>query len=159
MGPYERGRGVAPAEQRDPAVRHIFRQHGNRGEAQLPASFAEAIRHLPIDDSRVGTCGQAVFTGEPVACESIATDTTWSQSWRWHCLEHGVQACHSEPIRGRSGQTIASLMLCFSSRESSTPGSRTSRSSAAPWRASPSSTSAATARCARARRDSTGWPT
>ena len=82
--------------------------------AQLPSSFAEAIRRLPIDESRIGTCGQAVFAGEPVACESIATDTSWSQSWRWHCLEHGVQACHSEPIRGRSGQTIASLMLCFS---------------------------------------------
>jgi PAS domain S-box-containing protein len=82
--------------------------------AQLPPSFAEAIRRLPIDDSRIGTCGQAVFAGESVACESIATDATWSQSWRWHCLEHGVQACQSEPIRGRSGQTIASLMLCFS---------------------------------------------
>ncbi len=82
--------------------------------AQLPVSFAEAVRHLPIDDSRIGTCGQAVFAGEAVACESIATDTSWSQSWRWHCLEHGVQACHSEPIRGRSGQAIASLMLCFS---------------------------------------------
>jgi PAS domain S-box-containing protein len=82
--------------------------------AQLPGSFAEAIRRLPIDDARIGTCGQAVFAGEPVACESIATDTSWSQSWRWHCLEHGVQACHSEPVRGRSGQTIASLMLCFS---------------------------------------------
>jgi PAS domain S-box-containing protein len=82
--------------------------------AQLPSSFAEAIRRLPIDDSRIGTCGQAVFAGVAVACESIATDASWSQSWRWHCLEHGVQACHSEPIRGRSGQTIASLMLCFS---------------------------------------------
>ena len=54
-----------------------------------------------------------MLKGEAVACESIATDARWSQSWRWHCLEHGVQACHSEPVRGRSGQTIASLMLCF----------------------------------------------
>lgn len=81
--------------------------------AQLPSSFAAAIRRLPIDDSALGTCGHAVFTGEAVACESIATDARWSQSWRWHCLEHGVQACHSEPIRGKSGQPIASLMLCF----------------------------------------------
>ena len=81
--------------------------------AQLPSSFAAAIRRMPINDTAIGTCGQAVFKGEPVACESIATDTRWEQSWRWHCLEHGVQACHSEPIRGRSGQTIASLMLCF----------------------------------------------
>ncbi len=82
--------------------------------AQLPASFAAALRRLPINEATVGTCGQAVFTGEPVACESIATDLRWAQSWRWHCLEHGVQACHSEPVRGRSGPTIASLMLCFS---------------------------------------------
>lgn len=81
--------------------------------AQLPGSFAEAIRRLPIDDSRIGTCGQAVYAGTAVACESIAADASWSQSWRWHCLEHGIQACHSEPIRGHSGQTIASLMLCF----------------------------------------------
>jgi PAS domain S-box-containing protein len=82
--------------------------------AQLPGSYAAGIRGLPIDDSQIGTCGQAVFAGEAVACESIATDARWSQSWRWHCLEHSVQACHSEPIRGRNGKTIASLMMCFS---------------------------------------------
>lgn len=81
--------------------------------AQLPSSFAAAVRRLPINEAASGTCGLAVFKGEAVACESIATDTRWPQQWRWHCLEHGVQACHSEPIRGKSGQTIASLMLCF----------------------------------------------
>jgi PAS domain S-box-containing protein len=81
--------------------------------AQLPSSFAAAIRRQPISDLAIGTCSQAVFKGEAVACESIATDAHWTQSWRWHCLEHGIQACHSEPIRGKSGQTIASLMLCF----------------------------------------------
>ena len=81
--------------------------------AQLPASFAAAVRRLPINELAVDTCSQAVFKGEAVACASIATDLHWDQSWRWHCLEHGVQACHSEPVRGRSGQTIASLMLCF----------------------------------------------
>jgi PAS domain S-box-containing protein len=82
--------------------------------AQLPGSFAAALRRLPIGEVAIGTCCQAVSKGEPVACESIATDLRWAQSWRWHCLEHGVQACHSEPVRGRSGQAIASLMLCFS---------------------------------------------
>ena len=82
--------------------------------AQLPSSFASALRRLPISEVALGTCTEAVFKGEAVACESIATDTRWEQSWRWHCLEHGIQACHSEPVRGRSGQTIASLMLCFS---------------------------------------------
>jgi len=81
--------------------------------SQLPASFAAAIRRQPISEMAIGTCSQAVFKGEAVACESIATDARWTQSWRWHCLEHGIQGCHSEPIRGRSGQTIASLMLCF----------------------------------------------
>jgi PAS domain S-box-containing protein len=81
--------------------------------AQLPPSFAAALRRLPINEVTIGTDGHAVFKGEPVACESIATDLRWAQSWRWHCLEHGVQACHSEPVRGRSGQVIASLMLCF----------------------------------------------
>jgi PAS domain S-box-containing protein len=79
--------------------------------SQLPTSFAAAIRRQPISEMAIGTCSQAVFRGEPVACESIATDARWTQSWRWHCLEHGIQGCHSEPIRGRSGQTIASLML------------------------------------------------
>ena len=81
--------------------------------SQLPASFAAAIRRQPISEMAIGTCSQAVFKGAAVACESIATDARWTQSWRWHCLEHGIQGCHSEPIRGRNGQTIASLMLCF----------------------------------------------
>jgi PAS domain S-box-containing protein len=92
--------------------------------AQLPASFAAAVRRLPINEVAIGTCNQAVFKGEPVACESVATDLRWAQSWRWHCLEHGVQACHSEPVRGRSGQAIASLMLCFAEPRVITPWER-----------------------------------
>jgi signal transduction histidine kinase len=94
----------------DPQIRYFEDCYS----AQLPSSFAAAVRRLPISEVTIGTCTQAVFKGEAVACESIATDLRWAQSWRWHCLEHGVQACHSEPVRGRSGQTIASLMLCFS---------------------------------------------
>ena len=92
--------------------------------AQLPSSFAAAVRRLPINETSIGTCGEAVFKGEAVACESIATDARFAQSWRWHCLEHGIQACHSEPVRGRSGQTIASLMLCFSEPRAINPWER-----------------------------------
>ena len=128
--------------------------------AQLPSSFAAAIRRQPINDTAIGTCGQAVFKGEAVACESIATDARWAQSWRWHCLEHGIQACHSEPDPRpqRADDRIADAVLRGAAAHQRR-GSAMSRSSRARSRASPSSTSGATARCARAKRGSIGWPT
>jgi PAS domain S-box-containing protein len=81
--------------------------------AQLP-ELAAVIRQLPIADLCKGPGGESLLQAAPIPCESIATDTSWAQSWRWSCLEQGVRACHAEVINGRNGEPVGWLVLCFS---------------------------------------------
>lgn len=75
----------------------------------LSPSFAQGLEGAPI----IGTCGTAVYTGEPVVCSDIANDTKWSQEWRDLCVANSVLACHSSPIRDTNGAPLASFMLFF----------------------------------------------
>ncbi|HEV2405786.1 MAG TPA: ATP-binding protein, partial [Ktedonobacterales bacterium] len=81
--------------------------------AEISPSFGQGLRDAPINAVATGTCGAAIYTGAPVACEDIANDQHWSQSWRDLCLAHGVRASYSAPIVGSNGLALGSLMLCF----------------------------------------------
>ncbi|MBW3549305.1 MAG: PAS domain-containing protein, partial [Proteobacteria bacterium] len=79
----------------------------------LPPSFGAGLKDAPINDLAIGTCGEAVHSGKPVACPDIEKDQHWSQPWRELCIAHGIRACHSEPAIGTDGRPLASVMLCF----------------------------------------------
>lgn len=79
----------------------------------LRPSWRTGIENAPIDDSMVGTCGEAVFQGESVTCEDIVGSDQWSAEWRELCLENGVNAAHSEPVFDANGEPVGSFMLCF----------------------------------------------
>ncbi len=79
----------------------------------LPPSFGQGLQDAPINDLAIGTCGEAVYCGQPVTCADIAHDDRWSQEWRDLCVAHGVLACHSAPILGLDHLPLGSLMLCF----------------------------------------------
>ncbi|HET8701535.1 MAG TPA: GAF domain-containing protein, partial [Nitrococcus sp.] len=79
----------------------------------LLPSFGEGLKDAPINDLAIGTCGEAVFRGEPVTCPDIANDPKWSQPWRDLCIANGILACHSTPIPGVKGFPLGSFMLCF----------------------------------------------
>jgi GAF domain-containing protein len=81
--------------------------------AHLPAAFIEAVRQLVLVEPASATADCGACPAESVACSSIATDRSWSRSWRWLCLEHGIRACHSEPVFGGGAHAVASLMLCL----------------------------------------------
>lgn len=81
--------------------------------ADVPASFSDGVKGAVIEELAIGTCGAAVFTGEPVACPDIANDTRWAQAWRDLCIVHGIRACYSQPVAAANGQCFGSLMLCF----------------------------------------------
>ncbi len=61
----------------------------------------------------IGTCGEAVYSGQPVTCADIANDERWSIGWRNLCVAHGILACHSAPVLGVDSLPLGSLMLCF----------------------------------------------
>jgi PAS domain S-box-containing protein len=79
----------------------------------LPPSFGQGLKDAPINELAIGTCGEAVYSNQPVTCADIAHDDRWSQEWRDLCVAHGVLACHSAPIQGADRLPLGSLMLCF----------------------------------------------
>ncbi|MBW4442773.1 MAG: PAS domain-containing protein [Plectolyngbya sp. WJT66-NPBG17] len=79
----------------------------------LPPSFGQGLKDAPINDLCIGTCGEAVYRGQPIACADIAHDDRWSQEWRNLCIAHEIFACHSQPVIGVDNLSIGSLMLCF----------------------------------------------
>lgn len=80
---------------------------------ELSPSWEEELEGVPIGDPMIGTCSEAVFRGESISCEDIANDERWSKDWREACVENGVLAGHSEPIRNVDGTAEGSFMLCF----------------------------------------------
>jgi PAS domain S-box-containing protein len=79
----------------------------------FPPSFGQGLKDAPINELAIGTCGTAVYCGEPVTCEDIAHDDRWSQGWRDLCIAHGILACHSTPVLCTDTLPVGSLMLCF----------------------------------------------
>ncbi|RCJ39555.1 hypothetical protein A6770_38890 [Nostoc minutum NIES-26] len=76
-------------------------------------SFREGLKDAAINELAIGTCGTAVYSGQPVTCSDIANDGHWSLGWRDLCVAHGILGCHSTPVLGVDGQPFGSLMLCF----------------------------------------------
>lgn len=79
----------------------------------FPPSLSQGLNDAPINELEIGTCGTAVYCGNPVTCTDIASDDRWSQSWRELCIAHGIRACYSAPIMGIDNLPLGSLMLCF----------------------------------------------
>jgi PAS domain S-box-containing protein len=79
----------------------------------FPPSFGQGLKDAPINELCIGTCGEAVYLGQPITCADIANDDRWSREWCDLCMAHGILACHSVPILGIKNQPLGSLMLCF----------------------------------------------
>ncbi|MEH2184551.1 PAS domain-containing protein [Nostoc sp.] len=79
----------------------------------LAPSFGQGLQDTPINDFCIGTCGEAVYRGQPITCIDIANDDRWSQEWRELCVAHGILSCYSTPVVGIEAVPYGSLMLCF----------------------------------------------
>lgn len=88
--------------------------------SEIPPSFSAGLKDAPINELAIGTCGTAIYSGQPVTCSDIANDHRWSKEWRDLCVAHGILACHSAPILNANGKPFGSLMLCFAEARIST---------------------------------------
>jgi PAS domain S-box-containing protein len=79
--------------------------------ADIPRTFGDGTRGSRIEEFAIGSCGTAVWSGEPVASTDIASDERWSPEWRALCLAHGFRAVHSQPLIGPDGRALASLAI------------------------------------------------
>ncbi len=66
----------------------------------LPPAYSDAIDGMAIGPM-AGSCGSAAFLDRSVVVADIATDPRWD-AYRGLALPHGLEACWSSPIRGRT---------------------------------------------------------
>lgn len=92
--------------------------HIRHGAApSLPKEYVEAIDGEPIGPKH-GSCGTAMYRGEPVSVTDIASDTLW-ENYRELALANGLRACWSTPILSGRGKVLGSFAMYY--REPRTP--------------------------------------
>ena len=77
----------------------------------LPQAYNDAINQAEIGPA-AGSCGTAVFRGEPVYVADIANDPLWT-NYRDLALTHGLQACWSTPIRAADARILGTFAAYY----------------------------------------------
>ncbi|MEO7970347.1 MAG: GAF domain-containing protein [bacterium] len=83
----------------------------------LPANYIKVIDGSPIGPKH-GSCGTAMYRGQPVIVTDIATDPLWEE-YRGFASAIGVAACWSTPIMSSKGKVLGSFAMYY--REPRTP--------------------------------------
>ena len=73
----------------------------------MPPEFLEAMDDIVVGP-RAGTCGTAVYRGEPVVTTDIANDPLWIDHSAL-AAAHGYRACWARPIRSPKGTVLGAL--------------------------------------------------
>ncbi|GMB81184.1 EAL domain-containing protein [Shinella zoogloeoides] len=88
-----------------PDGRHIV----NGAAPNLDPAFCRLIEGAEIGPA-AGSCGTAMWRGEPVIVSDIATDPLWAD-FKALVLPYGFRACWSSPIRSYQGKVLGSFAL------------------------------------------------
>ena len=83
----------------------------------LPENYIKVIDGSPIGPKH-GSCGTAMYRGEPVIVSDISTDPLWEE-YRNFAWAIGVAACWSTPIMSSRGKVLGSFAMYY--REPHTP--------------------------------------
>ena len=86
----------------------------------LPGSYVKVIDGSPIGPKH-GSCGTAMFRGEPVMVTDILTDPLWDD-YREYATAIGMRACWSTPIMSSKGKVLGSFAMYY--REPRGPNDR-----------------------------------
>ena len=92
--------------------------HVRHGAApSLPREYVEAIDGSAIGPKH-GSCGTAMYRGEPVVVTDILNDSLW-EDYKELAIAHGLRACWSTPILSGRGKVLGSFAMYY--REPRTP--------------------------------------
>ncbi|MDF1821329.1 MAG: ATP-binding protein [Alcanivoracaceae bacterium] len=75
----------------------------------MPSFFNDAVEGAPIGPC-AGSCGTAMYRGERVISEDIATDPLWVD-YRELAIKAGLRSCWSEPIKNAHGGVLGSFAV------------------------------------------------
>ena len=92
--------------------------HIEHGAApHLPEQYVKAVNGSPIGPKH-GSCGTAMYRGEPVVVTDIFSDPLWDD-YRDLAAGTGLRACWSTPIMSRRGKVLGSFAMYY--RQPQTP--------------------------------------
>ena len=77
----------------------------------LPENYLKVIDGSPIGPKQ-GSCGTAMFRGQPVIVTDIATDPLWDD-YRNFAWAINVAACWSTPIMSTKGKVLGSFAMYY----------------------------------------------
>ena len=87
-------------------------EHVVHGAApSLPEEYVRAIDGSPIGPKQ-GSCGTAIYRGEPVFVTDILTDPLWDE-YRELAVANGLRACWSTPILSGRGKILGSFAMYY----------------------------------------------
>ncbi|HEV2835338.1 MAG TPA: GAF domain-containing protein [Pyrinomonadaceae bacterium] len=86
----------------------------------LPQNYIKVIDGSPIGPKH-GSCGTAMFRGEPVIVTDIATDPLWDD-YRHFAWAINVAACWSTPIMSSKGKVLGSFAMYYRVPRGPKPG-------------------------------------
>jgi len=91
-------------------------QHG--AAPSLPEQYVKAVDGAPIGPNH-GSCGTAMYRGEPVVVTDIFSDPLWDD-YRKLADGTGLRACWSTPIMSRRGKVLGSFAMYYRQPQSPT---------------------------------------
>ena len=92
--------------------------HIRHGAApSLPPQYVKAVDGNPIGGKH-GSCGTAMYRGEPVIVADVLTDPLW-EDYRELARGMGLRACWSTPIMSGRGKVLGSFAMYY--RQPQTP--------------------------------------
>jgi GAF domain-containing protein len=92
--------------------------HMRHGAApSLPPDYVAAVDGTPIGPKH-GSCGTAMYRGEPVIVTDMLTDPLW-EDYRELAVASGLRACWSTPILSGRGKVLGSFAMYY--KEPRTP--------------------------------------
>jgi PAS domain S-box-containing protein len=77
----------------------------------LPEAYRGAICGIEVGP-KAGSCGTAVYRGEPVFVEDVETDPLW-EDYRHLAHQHGLRSCWSIPIFGDQHEVLGTFAAYF----------------------------------------------
>lgn len=84
----------------------------------LPPDYVQAVNGEPIGPKN-GSCGTAMYRGEPVVVTDILTDPLW-EDYRALAKGTGLRACWSTPILSRRGKVLGSFAMYYAQPQAPT---------------------------------------
>jgi hypothetical protein len=79
----------------------------------LPSTFQEAIRDLPMGPPYIGCCTAAMDGNAIITIHDVEKESRFSDLFIATCLSHGIRSLRSRPVYGRADAPIGTFVMGY----------------------------------------------